>query len=245
MYNLLIAFGVGVLLSLVLKLVGGFGILASILPGVLAFLGAYVLLARRTAMKVQALVGEAQKELSVQSTNARERQARIDRAVKILESGLVWDKWQFLIGPEIHAQIGMIQYMVKDYENAQAHLSKANDRNYMARAMEGALFYQRKDYPKMEQAFEAAVKSGKKDSLVWAAYAWCLLGIKEKDKALRVLGRGVEANPTDEKLKSNLTAVQNDKRMKMKAYEPMWWQFGLEAPPPQFMGGRQVRFQRT
>lgn len=252
MYNLLIALGVGILLSLALKLAGDFSILASVLPGVIAFIGAYVALARRTAMKVQALVGEAQKELSVPSTNKREQAARVERAVKVLESGLVHDKWQFLIGPEIHAQIGMIHYMVgvgtknpKDFEAAQSHLSKANDRNYMARAMEGALHFQKKDYARMERSFEAAVKNGKKDSIVWAAYAWCLVAIKEKDKAMRVLGRGVEANPSDEKLKANLTALQNDKRMKMKAYEPMWWQFGLESPPQQFQGGRQVRFQRN
>jgi len=29
----------------------------------------------------------------------------------------------------------------------------------------------------------------------------------------------------------------------MKAWEPLWWQFGLETPQ-EMMGGRQVRFQR-
>ena len=37
--------------------------------------------------------------------------------------------------------------------------------------------------------------------------------------------------------------AKNDKRVKMKAYEPMWWQFGLEAPV-QMMGGPRVRFMR-
>ena len=65
---------------------------------------------------------------------------------------------------------------------------------------------------------------------------------KEKDKALQVLARGVEANPSDEKLKASLAALQNDKKLKMKAYEPHWWQFGLEQPSPQAMGGRRVQF---
>src|SRR5436305_1465776 len=80
---------------------------------------------------------------------------------------------------------------------------------------------------------------------VWAVYAWCLSQSKNKDEALKVMGRAVEANPSDEKLKAGLTALQNDKRLKMKAYEPMWWQFGLEAPP-QLMppGGRQVKWAR-
>jgi hypothetical protein len=70
---------------------------------------------------------------------------------------------------------------------------------------------------------------------------------KEKDKALKVIGRGVEANPSDENLKAAMTALQNDKRFKMKAWEPAWWQFHLEAPPQQqavFMGGgRRARYR--
>ncbi|HYO74145.1 MAG TPA: tetratricopeptide repeat protein, partial [Archangium sp.] len=96
-----------------------------------------------------------------------------------------------------------------------------------------------------KRSFETAVTAGKKEPLVWAVYAWCLVQNKEKDEALRVLGRGVEANPSDEKLKNSLSALQNDKKLKMKPYEPMWWQFGLEAPPPQMLGGgggRRVQF---
>ncbi|HEY0094869.1 MAG TPA: tetratricopeptide repeat protein, partial [Archangium sp.] len=162
------------------------------------------------------------------------------------EGALVYDKWQFMVGPEIHSQIGMLKYMSKDLDGAQVHFAKAGPRNYMAKAMQGALHYQRKDFAAMKQAFEAAVTAGKKEPLVWAVYAWCLVQNKEKDEALRVLGRGVEANPSDEKLKNSLAALQNDKKLKMKPYEPMWWQFGLETPPPQMLGGggggRRVQF---
>jgi predicted Zn-dependent protease len=151
-----------------------------------------------------------------------------------------------MVGPEIHAQIAMIKYMVKDHDGALAHFQKGSPRNYMAKAMEGALHYQRKDFTAMQSAFEAAVKTGKKESVVWAAYAWCLLQIKEKDKALQVLARAVQINPSDEKLKSSLTQLQNDKRLKMKPYEPTWWQFGLEQPPTPTLGGggggRRVQF---
>jgi tetratricopeptide (TPR) repeat protein len=244
MYNLFISIAVGIVVTLAIKLMG-LELWKGLVPGVIAFLGAFIYLARRVSGKIQALSGAAQKELSAQPSNARERQQRVDKAIKLLEEGLVYDKWQFLVGAEIHAQIGMIKYMMKDLAGAQPHLNKAHARNYMAMAIRGALHYQRKELPQMEQAFEAAVKSGKKEGLVWAAYAWCLLQNKEKDKALKVLARAVETNPTDEKLKSNLTALQNDKKLKMKAYEPMWWQFGLEQPPLQTNpGGRRVQFQR-
>ncbi len=243
MYNLLIAAAAGIL-TCVLVRVFGFSWWAGLVPGLLVFIGAYIALARRIALKVQALSGAAQKELSTPPSNIRERNARVDKAIKILEQGLAYDKWQFMVGPEIHAQIGMIKYMVKDFGGAQPHLDKANPRNYMAMAIRGSLFFQRKNFSAMEKAFEAAVKSGKKEGLVWSAYAWCLLQNKEKDKALKVMARAVEANPSDEKLKAGLTALQNDKKLKMKAWEPMWWQFGLEQPPMAAPGGRRVQFQR-
>lgn len=242
MYNLLIAFAAGLVITAAVTLFG-FPVWAGIIPGVLALLGTFVLLARRIATKVQVLVGSAQKELSTSPANQREQKAKIEKAVKILEAGLAYDKWQFMVGPEIHAQIAMIKYMVKDYDGAFPHFQKASSRNYMAKAMEGALYYQRKDYSKMQACFEEAVKSGKKEAVVWAVYAWCQQQLKEKDKALKIMARAVEANPSEEKLKAGLNALQNDKKLKMKPYEPMWWQFGLENPPLQ-AGGRQVRFER-
>jgi tetratricopeptide (TPR) repeat protein len=245
MYNLLIALGVGVAITLGVSLFG-FSVWAGIIPGTIAFLGTYFVLARRTGQQLQGLMGAVQKELQGQPTSQKEAQARVERAIKMLERGLVYDKWQFLVGSEIHAQIGMLKYMSKDLEGARTHLQKASPRNYMAKAMEGALHYQRKDFPAMKRSFEAAVVSGKKEPLVWAVYAWCLVQNKEKDEALKVLGRGVAINPSDEKLKNSLTALQNDKKLKMKPYEPMWWQFGLEPPPPQVLGGggggRRVQF---
>src|SRR6516164_8368361 len=169
MYNLLIALAIGALVTLLVKL-SGFAIWAGLVPGFLVLVGAFVLLGRRVAMKVQGLSKLAEKELSVQPANVKERQQRMEKAIKILEGGLVYDRWQFLIGSEIHAQIGMIRYVAKDYPQAEFHLTKASSRNYMAKALHAALHYQRKEYGQMEKLFEAAVKAGKKEGVVWAAY---------------------------------------------------------------------------
>ncbi len=247
MYNLLISLGVGIAVVLGVKL-AGFSLWAGLIPGTLAFLITFILLARRVAGKIQKLMETVQKDLQGQATSQKEALQRVDRAVKTLEQGLVYEKWQIMVGPEIHAQIAMLKYMAKDLDGAKAHFAKSGPRNYMAKAMEGALHFQRKDFAAMQKAFEAAVKAGKKESLVWAAYAWCLVQTKEKDKALSVLARAVQTNPSDEKLKASLTQLQNDKRLKMKPYEPMWWQFGLETPPTPTLGGggggggRRVQF---
>ena len=243
MYNILLSLAAGVLVSLAIRLLG-FSYLAAMLPGILALLATFILLSRWITTRVQALMTVVQRELSATPANPREQKARVEKAVKILEGGLVYGKWQILIGPEIHAQIGMLRYMTKDLESAEASFAKSNPRNAMAQAMRAALYFQKKDYARMESLFEEAVKAGRKEGMLWAAYAWCLLQLKEKEKALKVMARAVEANPSDEKLKAGLTALQNDKKLKMKPYEPMWWQFGLEQPPLMGPGGRQVHFVR-
>lgn len=246
MINLLLSLAAGVVAAVVIKLLG-FHLLAGILPGTLIFVGLYVVLGRRSFMKLQAVMQQVQAELSTMNpSNKKEQQVKADKAVKLLEAALPLGRWQFLLEGEVHGQIGMIKYLFKDYEGAMTSFLKTGPRNYFARAMQAAILFQKKDFGGMEKSFEDAVKHGKKEGLMWAAYAWCLLQNKESDKALRVLARAVEANPSDEKLKTALTAVQNDKRLKMKAWEPMWWQLGLEQPPmpqPQFFQGRRPRFR--
>ncbi len=247
MFNLLLALAAGVVTTIVIVLLG-FGVVAGVIPGTLVFIAAFIFFGRRSFLALQAIMTQVQAELSSMSPNQKEQKVKADKAVKLLESALPLGRWQFLVEGEVHGQIGMIKYLFKDFDGAMASFSKASSRNFMAKAMEAAVFFQKKDFGSMEKCFEDAVKSGKKESLMWAAYAWCLMQNKENDKAVRVLARGVEANPTDDKLKSALTALQNDKKLKMKAWEPMWWQLGLEAPPmqqPQFMGGgRRARFMR-
>lgn len=243
MYNALIALAVGVAIALAVKL-AGFSLWAGLVPGTIAFLATFIFLARRIGQKLNQIVAAAQKELSVQPVNAKDRQQRIERGIQILEKGLAYKNWQLLVAAEIHAQIGMLKYVSKDLDGAQKHLAQANPRNAMAQAMTGALYFQKKEPEKMKRAFNQAVKAGKKDPLVWAVYAWCLGQLKQRDEALTVLSRAVEANPNDPKLKASLASLQNDKKLKMKAYEPGWWQFGLEAPPMQTAGQRRVQFQR-
>jgi len=242
MYNLLIAFAAGVVVTVAVRL-AGLPLYAGVVPGVLVFLGVYFLLARRIMKKLQALALAAQNELKTISS-PRDQAPKIAKAIRTLEQGLALDKWQFMVAAQVHGQIGQLHYMVKDYEAAEPNLLEASRRDAMAQAMLGALYYQRKDYPKMTETFERAVKAGKKEGIVWAVYAWCLQRTKEREKAISVLGRAVTANPSDEKLKSALSALQNDKRMKMQGWGHLWYGFHLEAPPQDFGGGRRVQFQR-
>ncbi len=246
MINLLIALAAGVAVVVLVKALG-FSLIAGIIPGTVVFLAVLVVLGRRSFMQLQAVVGAVQAELSSMTANKKEQQAKADKAIKMLEAAIPLGKWQFLLEAEVYGQIGMIKHLFKDFEGALAAFSKASQRNYFAKAMQGAIYFQKKDFSAMQASFEAAVKHGNKESLMWAAYAWCLIQNKKDDEALRVLSRGVEQNPSDEKLKKALSALQNDKRLKMSPWEPMWWQLGLESPPmpqAQFAGaGRRRGFR--
>ena len=246
MINLGISLALGLLVFAGVRL-AGFPTYAGAIPATIVFLGVFVVLGRRTFTQLQKLMGNVQNELQKLPPNAKERKNRVDAVIKMLEGALPLGKWQFLVEGQIYGQIGMLKYLFEDYDGAKAAFAKANARDHYVKAMEGALAFKKKDYPAMEKAFEAAVTHGKKEGMMWAAYAWCLLQLKEKDKALKVLARAVEQNPGDEKLKGALTALQNDKRLKMSPWEPAWWQLHLEPPPVQqqvmFQGGRRARYR--
>ncbi len=239
MINLLISTGVAVAIALIF--VGlGFGVWASTLPAMVVFLASNILLTRRVGKKVQVLATAAQKEIAAQ---------KFDKGIKILEEGLQFEKWQLLVGPELHANIGILYYVQKRFDEARPHLQKSSKRGptgARARAMLACLAFQDHNEPAMANFFEQAVKAGKKESIVWAVYAWCVNKLGKRDQAIEVLSRAVAANPTDEKLKAGLVSLQNEKKLKMKAYSFEWLQFHLEKPPPDFSpnGGRRVVYQR-
>ncbi len=243
MINLALSLLAGVAVAVLVKLLG-FSLLAGLVPGTVAFLALLVVLGRRSFNQLQVVIQGVQAELSSMTANKKEQQVKMEKAIKLLEGALPLGRWQFLIEGEIYGQLGMIKHLFKDSDGALAAFQKASNRNYFAKAMQASIYFQKKEFGPMQAAFEAAVKHGNKESLMWAAYAWCLVQNKDSDAALRVLSRGVEANPSDEKLKKALAALQNDKRLKMSPWEPMWWQLGLENPPApqaQFMGGGRRR----
>jgi hypothetical protein len=88
------------------------------------------------------------------------------------------------------------------------------------------------------------VKYNRKESLLWNLYAWCLWKRGDGEEAMRVLNRGREVLKNDEKIESNLEALRNKKKMKMRGWKEMWYQFHLEAPPqPKMQIDRRSMFR--
>ena len=229
MYNLLVSLAIGVAVALALALGTNLGVIAAIFPGLLAAAVAYFVLARRTFKKVEALFEVVQREAQAQ---------RIDKAVQTLQGGFALAPWQFLVGSQLHAQIGMLLYIRQEMDAALPHLEKAFSRHWVAQGMLGAARYRKRDVAGATKVLEDAVKVNKKEGVLWALYAWILEKEDRHEDAIRVLGRGAAANPSDDKLKGSLQTLQNGKKLKLgKVYQEQWFQFRLEDPPPQFVGG--------
>ncbi len=235
MINLALSLLVAAVSLVVVQLATHWSLGYCILPAVAAFAVAFFILNRRTSQRVQALMDGVQKDLGA---------GRVEKAMEALQQAFALAPWQFLLAAQLHGALGQLLYARKEFDEALPHLRRAFFRDWMAQALLGALLFQRKDYEKMVEAFEKAVKAGKKEGLTWSAYAWCWQKAGETPKAQAILARAVETNPSDERLKSNLAAVQNGKKIKMRAYEPAWFQFHLEKLPPELSGGRRVVWQR-
>lgn len=235
-----IAAMVAVTLALGFGLGGGsFSLLYGLLPGVIALVTVYLLLVRRTLHAIEAIMERAQVELmklqeATMKAGRRPSKAQtsqyIDRAADIIKEGFALGKWQFLVDSQIHAQLGVLYYLNQRFKEAEPHLRNGFTKNWISMGMLASLYYKRKDYDKATEAFERAVKANKKESLLWATYAYCLWKRKDRDGAISVLNRSKE-HFTDERIDANLTALQNNKKMKMQPWKETWFQFQLEKPP--------------
>jgi tetratricopeptide (TPR) repeat protein len=228
MYNLIISIAAGVVVSVALALGTNLGLAAAIFPGVLATTIVYFVLMRRTWKRLEAVFDAMQKEVQAQ---------KFDKAIQTLQGGFVLAPWQFLVASQLHSNIGILHYLKQDLEAALPHLDKSFSKNWVARGMLGAARYRKQDLEGATKVLEEAVRSNKKEGVLWSLYAWILEKEDRHEQAIAILGRGVAANPSDEKLKTSLQSLQNGKKLKLgKLYAEQWFQFMLERPPPEFAG---------
>ena len=115
MINLLLALLAGVAGFLIFYLTGIAHAVGSIFPGLVAAIGAYILLARRTGKQLEAVMAVAQKEMMARKP---------ERAVQALQDAFSLSRWQFGIRSSLHANIGVLLYVQKKFEEAEPHLRK-------------------------------------------------------------------------------------------------------------------------
>lgn len=237
MYNILISAGAGVALLLILLLfkLAWWG---AVLIGVASFSGIFVLLSRFTMKKVMAAIETAGKDLQGQ---------RFEKAIRELKDALRYSKWQIYVEGQLNAQIGMIYYMKRDFSNAFPHLEKSFFKNWAAMGMLAICYMKRQKKDKMISTFEKAVQWSQKEPLLWNLYAYCLNDCGETTKAREILEKGLKKLPGNSQIKENLENLNQGKKMKMRSYGDMWFQFHLESVAAlqkhqmASMGGRMQR----
>jgi tetratricopeptide (TPR) repeat protein len=231
MYNLILSLVAGAAVVLAIALGTSFGWVAAVIPGLVVAMAVYVWIAYRIRKRLDAVNEAVQRELQAR---------RVEKAIQALQGGFTLAPWQFLVGSQLHASIGMLRYLADDLEGAlpeleaglpSGGLGRLLYRDWMSRAILAAARYRRRDLAGATALLEEAVKVGAKEGLAWSVYAWILEKEGRHEEAIRVLGRGAAASPKDEKLKESLQALQNGKKLRLwKLYAEQWYQFRLEPP---------------
>ena len=221
MYNLLISLGAAVAVFIPLQFALDLYWLMSLFISMLVFMGVFYLISRIVMKKITTIMDTVTKDLQAQ---------RVEKGIRELQAAFRYGKWQIYITGQLNAQIGMIHYMKRDFAAAFPYLEKAFFKNWVAMGMLAVSYMKRNKPEKMKETFEKATQGSPKESLLWNLYAYCLVETGDTGKAKEVLEKGLKKLPGDERLKSNLEALQEGKKMKMKNYGEMWLQFHLERP---------------
>lgn len=234
MYNLLIAIGSAVVAFILGYLVSGW--VAGFVPALLALMGVYFLLARRTGRQVEAIFARVMEPMQA---------GRLDEVRALLQSALPLGKWQFLVAEQVHSQLGQLDYMegvglkmgrqitasAERLTRARPALEKAWSRDWRAKATLAMIHHREHRPDDALTVLKAAKSAGKSETLYWAVYAWILNEARKRDEALQVLGEGLKELPTSKGLLAMQEALSNRKRPNMAELGEAWYAFVPEDIP--------------
>ncbi len=221
MYSLIISFAIAFAAGMGVYYLS-YNYFLSVLASIVVVFIVNFLLGKHFLNKLKALFSAVEKDL---------KSDRVEPALKKLNEGYSLSKWQFFVKEQINAQIGLIYYTKKRFDEARPYLEKAFSKNWMAMCMLATLYFKEGKHDLVKKTMEKAIKGAPKEGFVYSVYAYFLIQMGEKAKALEVLQKGANKNPLDEKLESNLTALQNNKKLKMQNYGPLWLQLHISKMP--------------
>jgi tetratricopeptide (TPR) repeat protein len=218
--NLLLGLGAALAVILLTKLLG-MPLWVGIPMGILAGGALFIWQGRKVQQELEKIFTRAGELLKKQ---------QFEKAIEAMKEGYQFSSRQFLVKGSIDGQIGVVQYLRKKNEEAEPLLASASMQHYIAKAMLGILQWKRGEKKKAKETFDLALKTGKKESLLYAVYAYVLVEMSERDKAIEILNRGLAICKGDERLITNRNLLQNGKALKMKVYGEQWFQFLIERP---------------
>jgi tetratricopeptide (TPR) repeat protein len=218
--NLLLGLGAALAVTLLTRLLG-MPLWVGIPMGTLAGAALFIWQGRKVQQDLEKIFARAGELLKKQQW---------EKAIETMKEGYQFSSRQFLVKGSIDGQIGVVQYLRKKNEEAEPLLVAASMQHYIAKAMLGILQWKRGDKKKARETFDLALKAGKKESLLYAVYAYVLLEMGDRNRAIEILNKGLEICKGDERLITNRNLLQNGKALKMKVYGEQWYQFLLERP---------------
>ncbi|SHI56258.1 hypothetical protein SAMN02745165_00414 [Malonomonas rubra DSM 5091] len=186
---------------------------------IVGFFLPFILIVRVVMKKVEATMMGAQQDVMANRT---------EKAIATLKEGMKYGAWQFYIKQQIHSQIGSILYMKRDFNEAVPYLEKGFMRNWVSMGMLAITYMKKNKTSKMIETFDKAVSGSAKEPMIYALYAYCLEKIGERQKAIGVLQKGLKKTANDERLQENIELLEAGKKMKMKGFGDVWYQFHLE-----------------
>ena len=186
---------------------------------IVGFFLPFILIVRVVMKRVEALMMGAQQDVMANLT---------EKAISSLKEGLKYGAWQFYIKDQINSQIGSILYMKRDFNEALPYLEKGFMRNWVSMGMLAITYMKKNKNSKMVSTFDKAVSGSAKEPMIYALYAYCLEKTGERQKAIAILEKGLKKTSQDERLQENIELLQAGKKMKMKGFGDMWYQFHLE-----------------
>ncbi|NOQ42776.1 MAG: hypothetical protein GQ563_09815 [Desulfuromusa sp.] len=218
MLNMLISFACSALSSALMMRFVTPNIWITMAVSMVVFALIFMLLTRIIMKKVGVVMEVAQRDMLAN---------RGEKAVKELQGGLKYGAWQIYVKPQIYSQIGTIYYLKRDFKEAVPYLEKGFVRNWVSMSMLAITYMRKNKTSKMIETFGKAVSGNRKEPMVYAVYAFYMDRIGERGKALEVLKKGI-AKTSDEHLQENMNLLEAGKKMKMKGFGDMWYQFHLE-----------------
>ena len=186
---------------------------------VAAFFLPFILLVRVVMKKVEAMMIGAQQDVMAN---------RAEKAIASLKAGMKYGAWQFYVKQQINSQIGTILYMKRDFNDAVPYLENGFVRNWVSMGMLAISYMKKNKTTKMVATFDKAVSGAGKEPMIYALYAYCLDKTGDRQKGIEVLQKGLKKTANDERLQENIELLQAGKKMKMKGFGDMWYQFHLE-----------------
>jgi hypothetical protein len=203
MYNLLISLGISSVVFAAVAL--AMQPIAGVIPALLVFILLAVLTSRRTAKQVQA---------DMEGLVPLLQNQKVDEArALILGAREKYGKWQFLVRGQMDAQLGMIEYMRLNFDDALPLLQKSRVRDWTAKVCVGAIHYRRKRYDAAWGAMKAASAMARKEPMVYVVWAVLLSRQGERSEALEVLAEGLGRVPESRVLKDLKKTIANKKRI--------------------------------